>query len=349
MKVKSLLLFSLTFCLTAFTPWKRDFGEKSKKINKTFQVDEQDVVGIRNSFGRIYVSSWDEPTLEVEAEVIVRSRYDDRIEDMLEGIKIDFDERGNGVFMRSEVEVSTKNNEEFEINFTLKLPRSNPLDIKNSFGDIYLGDRSGEVEIELDYGELKAGDLSMGGELKLSFVKADINSFANGQIVLRYCDYFSLDETNEIELDQHYSEIEIDQVNSIDMRSRYGQAEFGIVGDMEVNVQFTDFTIESLLSSLDMSARYATDFSLDHVSRNFNFIDIEGNYGSYSIELEDGLQANFKGDFKYASMRTMGVDIDYSLRMREQGKESYEAKIGGGHQNKRIQITSTYGDLRLIQ
>lgn len=350
MKVRNLLQLSLAISLVVFaSAWRFSHGEKSKVINKTFELDQDDRVEIHNSFGQVHVSSWDNPNMEVEVEIMVSSRYDDRMEDMLEGIQIDFDDRSDGISMRSEVDLNTKNNEEFEINFTVKMPRSNPLDLKNSFGDVYLDDRSGEVDIKLNYGDLKAGNLTKGGQLQLSFGKGDVKSFGQGQIELKYSDYFSLDESRELELDQQYSQVEIGKVNVIDMRSRYGQADFGEVGKMELNVHFTDFTIELLNGSLDMLAKYASNFSLDKVSKDFNFIDIEGNYGNYHIDLEEGLQADFKAEFKFASMRVLGVDIDYSLRLEENGKESYEARIGGGHENKRIRITSTYGDLRMTQ
>ncbi len=349
MRVRKPLLLSLVLIAMAAAPVWNGLNEKSKKINKTFNVDDSDAISINNSFGQIHVTTWEGSTMEVEVEVIVESRYDDRLQDLLDDITIDFREQSDAVFMRSNTNINTRNNEEFEINYTVKLPKANPLEVKNAYGDIYLGDRSGVVDIDLSYGDIKAGHLSGGGELKLAFGKGDIQSFANGRIELKYSDFFSLDQAQELELDQQYSELEIGRVNSIDMRSRYGQAEFGTVNEMEINVHFTDVSIESLEKSLDMLAKYATDFSLDNVSQDFEFIDIEGNYGSYNIDLDEGLKANFKADFKYASMRTLGVDIDYSLRLKEQGKESYEAKIGGGHAEKRIRITSTYGDLRLTQ
>ena len=347
--VKRLLLLNLVWSVMAFVPVEERLSERSKTINKAFQLGNSDWVSVNNAFGQIHVTTWDESTVEVEVEITVESRYDNRLEEMLENISVDFQERSDGVFMRSNTDLNTRNNEKFEINYTIKIPPDNPLEVKNSYGDIYLDDRSGEVDVNLSYGDLKAGKLIKGGELKLSFGKGDVQAFGPGRIELKYMKFFSLDEAQSLELDQQYSELEIQKVNAIDMRSRYGQAEFGTVGEMDVNVHFTDFTIESLEKSLDMLAKYATDFSLDHVSQDFEFIDIEGNYGSYNIDLEEGLKADFKGDFKYASMRALGVDIDYSIRIEEQGKESYEAKIGGGHPSKRIHIASTYGDLRLTQ
>ncbi len=349
MKVRKLLLFSLALIFMASIPVDEGRDEKSKTINKTFEVSTEDMISVKNSFGQVHVTTWDQSTVEVEVEITVESRYDNRLEEMLEDITIDFQEQGGGVYMRTNNDLNTRNNEEFEINYTIKLPRANPLEVRNAYGDIYLDDRAGEVDIDLSYGDLKAGNLAKGGELKLSFGKGDVQAFGDGRIELKYMNFFSLDEAKELELDQQYSELEIGKVIRVDMRSRYGQAEFGTVGKMDVNVHFTDFTIESLEQSLDMLAKYASDFSIDNVSENFEFIDIEGNYGSYNIDLEEDLKAEFTADFKYASMRALGVDIDYSLRIKEQGKESYKAKIGGGHASKRIRIASTYGDLRLTQ
>lgn len=347
--MRKLLLFSWALIFMAYTPADTRRGEKSKTINKTFELDEADLVSINNSFGQVHVTTWDQSNVAIEVEISVESRYDNRLDDLLEDITVDFKEQSDGIYMRTNLDINTRSNEDFEINYNVKLPGKNTLEVKNEHGDIYLDGRSGEVDIDLSYGDLKAGKLVEGGELKLAFAKADIQSFGTGQITLKHVSSFSLDQAKDIEMDQQHSEIEIGSVEIVDMRSRHGEVEFGTVGEMDVNIQHTDFVIESLEKSLNMLARHASDFSIDNVSENFEFIDIEGNYGSYRIDLDNGLKADFKADFQYASMRALGVDIDYSLQLKEQNKESYEAKIGGGHASKRIRITSTYGDLRLTQ
>ncbi|MDW3193231.1 MAG: DUF4097 family beta strand repeat-containing protein [Cytophagales bacterium] len=347
--MRKLLLFSCALIFMAYTSADTSRGEKSKTINKTFEVDKNDIISIKNSFGQVHVTTWDESNVAVEIEVSVESRSDSRLQQLLDDISVEFDEQSDGIYMRTNLDVNTRSYEDFEVNYTVKLPGENKLDVKNEHGDIYMDDRSGEVDVDLSYGDLKAGKLAAGGELKLAFVNADIKGFGKGQIVLKHVNSFSLDEAEDIVLDQQHSEIEIGSVSIIDMRSRHGEVEFGTVGEMDVNIQHTDFVIESLEKSLDMFARHASDFSIDNVSENFEFIDIEGNYGSYRIDLDDGLKADFQADFQYATMKALGVDIDYSLHSKEQNKESYEAKIGGGHASKRIRITSTYGDLRLTQ
>lgn len=349
MRVRKLLPLSLVLIFMAYVSADMVPSEKSKTINKTFDLEDADLVSVRNSFGQVHVTTWKESTVAVEVEISVESRYDNRLEDLLDDITVDFKEQRDGVYMRTNADVNTRKNEDYEINYTIKLPSSNRLEVKNTHGDIYLEGRTGEVDIDLSYGDLKAGKLTKGGELKLAFGKIDIQSFGTGRIELKHVNFFSLDQAQYIEVDQQYSEIEIGSVDKIDMRSRHGEAEFGRVGKMDVNLQFTDFVIESLETSLDMRAQHASDFSIDNVSENFEFIDIEGNYGSYNIDLEKDLKANFKGDFQYASMKALGVDIDYTLSLKEQGQETYEAKIGGGHSSKRIHIASTYGDLRLTQ
>ncbi len=347
MKMRSLLTRSGFVALAMLIA----FGvgaQQEKVIEKSFKVSSSALVAIKNSFGRVQVTSWEEPTVALKVKIEVKSLSDSREAKLLEDIAIRFDEEDYRLSIETDIDIQTRGKESFQVDYEVKVPVGNKLKVSNSFGDIYIDDREAEVEVELSYGDLKIGNLDQGGELRISFGEGEVGRFASGYIDLRYCDYFSIESAENLILDQQFSDVEIGATNQIELESRYGSLEIAEVNVLESEVDFTNVIIEKLGKSLRMRGKYASDFTVEEVAREFDLIDIRGEFGSYTIDLEEGLSAKFYGDFEYADLRTYGVDIDFTLRRREDNHNQYEGNIGDG-QGGVIKISSLYGGLRLSQ
>lgn len=348
---KSLRIFSLLIVLLGCTASLRTVAQSvvSKKISQEFAVSNETRVEVKNTFGLIHVTSWDKKVVEVEAEIIASSEWSSRAKAMLNEIDVDFDQSPVALRITSDVDIKTKGEEKFEINYSIKAPRSNAMKLANSFGDIFIDDRDQPVDIELAYGDLKAGKLMAGGRIEVAFGNGNISHYASGKMSLRYCDFFSIGSSESMELDQQFSEVRVEKVHILDLRSRYGEVEIGQVNDIRANLQFSNFVIGSLSGQLEANAKYVSNFTINNVEASFSLIDISGDFGSYNIDLDENLSAIFEGQFRNARMTSSGVDIDFSLKSEDEEKKEYKAKIGKGDSSKRIIIYSSYGDLRLTQ
>jgi len=325
------------------------WAQEERLINKTFSVNDQTLIEIKNTFGTIHVTSWDEPQVEVKVEIAVRAERDSRLAYLMENLDVRFSQEEYRLMMRTETDVKTKGDESFKVNYRIKVPRKNKLEIGNSFGDIFIDDRLEPVEIDLAYGDLKAGDFTKGGELNVSFGKVEIGHFETGTLKLRYCDFFSLESASFLDLDQQFSDIEVNKVQDLQLESKYGSLEIGWLGEVVGDVKFTEVDIDWLDKSLKLDCQHTSNFTIAGVSKHMELIDIDGGFGSYDIDLEEGLSADFSADFEYADLRTYGVDVDYSVRIKEDHRRRYRGRIGKGESRARIIIFSDYGDVRLSQ
>jgi len=350
MKKKSLssLFKTLLFCCVSVVG-SFCYAQQDKLIEKTFDMDPQALIDIKNTFGKVHITSWDEPKVLVEVEILVRAGSDSRMEYLLDNIDVDFDRRDLRLSMTTQVDAKTRSNESFKVNYNLRIPRSHEMKIGNSFGDIFIDDRDEAVEVELSYGNLKAGEFKGGVELKVSFGKAEIESITKGKIYLRYCDFFSLKSAEKLDLDQQFSDIEILRVEEVSIDSKYGDLEVGDIKRIEGDIKFTNVDIDNLHRSLDLDCQYTSDFTIGKVTSTLENFQIEGDFGSYDIDLEDGLVCDFEATVEYADLRMYGVDIDYSLRLKEDKRSEYKGRIGNGNATAQISIYSKYGDIRVSQ
>lgn len=343
----SILAVTLIFVgqTEGFATKKRDV-EKRKVVEKSYSVDEDVTLVIENKFGKVHINTWDKKQMDVRVEVIARRRSESRAQELLDKIDIDIDESSSSKRFTTDLQgrINNRNSESFEINYTVSMPKSNPLELKNSFGDTYIGDLNGDVDIKVSYGDLRAKKLEGRSRIKLSFGDGDIEYVRSGEMVVKYSN-LDVSSLGVVRLEQGFSELDIRTAESIDMTSKYGEVLLGSIKGIRGYVGFTDFVIEKLLVELDLQTSYAGGFEIEEVGKNFKKINLEGKFGSYRLGFEEGVNGRFEARLKFSEFRYSGADVDLNYQVKEDFKGEYRGKIGNGEGGE-IRIVSSYGDVR---
>lgn len=325
-----------------------DQDEKKKYVEKNYKVSATTKLKIENKFGKVEINSTDKSEFDIKVEIIGKGRNEDRAQRILDAITIDITEGSSEIVFETEIENNKNKNEEgFEINYTVYMPNKNPLEIKNSFGDVTMGDRDNDLDINVAYGSMKVGNVSGDAKIKVSFGSGSIGSITDGEATIKYSN-FEIDKANRLDLTQGFSDIEIGEVASLDLESKYGKVEIEKAGKVDADAHFSGLDIEELTGSLELDCSYLGDFKIDRVTKTFTLIDIDGKFGSYEIGLEEGINADINAEFSFADLKVSSdVDATFNYRVKESNKSTYKGKIGKGDPNKMIRIDSSYGNLRL--
>ncbi len=339
------------FLLLANYGISKNDGENSKVISKNYKVDKSTRLQVTNSFGKVHVNNWEKSEFDIKVEVIAEASSDQKIQEILDRIDIEIEETSGNISFKTELnKLKTRNNERFEVNYTIYMPKENPVFLKNSFGDLYTDSRFGKAEIEVAYGALKARDFNNTDTyIKVSFGSVDAGNVKGGEVEIKYSNG-EFGEMGIVELNSGFSDIEIETVNKIEVESKYGSLELGKVNEIDIDIEFSKFEIGELNGYLDMDASYVSGFEIDRVTKDFQFIYIESKFGSSEIKFDSDASADFEGEFEFCDLRVSGIEIDYSVKIREDNESEYKAKIGTGNtDNKRVRIFSSYGDVRLSE
>ncbi|SNT11805.1 hypothetical protein SAMN05421640_2357 [Ekhidna lutea] len=339
----------LTLCfLVSLAGLAKGQDEKKKYVEKNYKVSATTKLKIENKFGKVEINSWTKNEFDIKVEIIGKGRNEDRAQRILDAIEIDITENSSEIYFETEIDdINNKNEEGFEVNYTVYMPDGNPLEIKNSFGDVAMGDRDNDLTISVSYGSMRVGDVSGDASIKVSFGNGSVGRIKDGEATIKYSD-FEIDGADKLDLKQGFSDIEIGDVMDLELESKYGKVEIEKAGKVDADAHFSGFDIEELTGSLELDCSYLGDFKIDKLAKSFTLIDIDGKFGSYEIGLEDGMNADINAEFSFSDLKyASDVDATFNYRVKESNKSIYKGKIGKGDSNKMIRIDSSYGNLKL--
>ncbi|MFT5640167.1 MAG: hypothetical protein ACI9A7_000262 [Cyclobacteriaceae bacterium] len=319
-------------------------AERTEKLSRTFEVNGR-ILKVINSFGDIELRNWNKNQIFIEIEITAKANNDDKVTRLLNKIDIDIEENSSSIHYETNLKgLASKNSESFKIKYTIHLPSTVDVVLKQSFGDIIIDSRLGSSDIEVAYGNLKATDFES-LDLKLSFGAGVMTSAVNAEIELSYSN-FSIEKIKQLKMVEKFSEVEINEVDMLDMRGNYGDVSLQQVSIADIDAQFTGLKIGALTKSLVLKANYVSGFEIREVSPDFELIDISSKFSELELHLGDGLKAIFEGEFSFANLKDY-AGIDYSFRSKDHNDSEYRGSINGGDSTKKIIVESSYGDLKL--
>lgn len=352
MNQKSLFKYSISlfFFILAIAVFGKDQDEKKKYVEKSHKVIASTTLRIENKFGKVEINSWDKSEFSIKVEMIGKGRNEEKAQKILDDINIDIKESGSEISYSTEVPSNnkSKNDEGFEINYTVYMPEKNVLKIKNSFGDVTMGNRASDLGLDVSYGSMKVGNVEGNSEIRLSFVNSgSIGNIKEGDFTIKYSK-LDIESGTRLDIEQGFSDVEIGEVDNLEIESKYGAVEIEKARIVDAEAHFSSFEIEELTGSLELDCSYLGDFSIGRLAKTFTLVDIDGKFGSYEINIEPGLSADIDAEFSFADLKVSSdVDAKFNYQVKESNKSTYRGKIGAGDPNKMIRIDSSYGNLRL--
>lgn len=319
--------------------------EKKKTIHKTYTVKNFVKLSIDNSFGRVHINTTSGNEIDVKVEVVAKQRSEQRALEMLDKININIAESGSVISFETDMDgkMNNRGGEGFEVNYMVSMPKSNPLYLKNSFGDTYLSDLDGDVELKIAYGDVKTEGLNGTTKLKLSFSDGYFKSVKSGELEVKYSDA-TFGELGVVKMEQGFSDVSVDRVKTIDLTSKYGDMQIGSVEGIRGYVGFSDLTIDYLIIEADMEASYAGDFSLDKVSKDFKSLELRGKFSSFDVNFEEGSNGTFEAGVKYGDFDYSDDQMRLTYKNKSDNHAEYKGVIGNGKGGKLV-IQTSYGNI----
>lgn len=268
--------------------------DRTKKYSKTYSLDPSDKVEIKNSFGDVVIETWNRNEIQVDVSISVSSRSDDHADRMLDAIEIIDRDNGSTVSFRTEIgDMKNKGRnkqQEFEINYEVRMPASQQLELSCEFGEIRMPDYQGALDVTSKFGKLEAGVLSDVDEILVEFGKLDLEAISNGDVVVKFSSANIDDTSGDLDFKFEFS----------------GDVEIGVGAIDHLEIKATNSTVDlelprNLSATYDIytnfgSFRNDTDFDIEDEEKEKSFgPDFDSRYrgqsGSGSAEIE--IDANF--------------------------------------------------------
>ena len=176
----------LLLCITT-----TGFGEIRKEIEKSFDVSSGGELVIKSDLGSIEVDTHSKETVEVKVLIRFRTSDEEKAEEIMQEIDIDFMHKGSDVSIRCDFDHGWSgwggNSNKIRMKYQIIVPAKYNLDLSTSGGSISVKDITGFVKSRTSGGSLSFANIdgevlgnTSGGSIKLESCTGDAKVSTSG-------------------------------------------------------------------------------------------------------------------------------------------------------------------------
>ncbi len=344
----------LPFMGIASTDGPRGKYKAEKKIHKEYDVSPSASLEIDNSYGSIDIVTWDENRTVIDVTIITHASSDAKAQEKLRDIGVDFTANGSLVKAITRFQKEDKSfwsswfddsdNASMEINYTIKIPVTNSVDLDNDYGSIRINRLEGNARINCDYGQLIIGEL-LADDNYLNFdytSKSTIQYMKSGRINADYSG-FTLDKVGRLELDADYTSSEIGEVDELNYDCDYGTVKVGKAKTVIGRGDYISNKLGTISGNLNLNTDYGS-ITVDRLTKGAKEVIIRSDYTGVKVGFDSNYSFDFNINIDYAGFK--GSD---TVEITKSHKDSTEKRYEGYHNTKNsgnmVDITSDYGSV----
>lgn len=336
------------------TAWVYAQVEKTKKISKSYPVNGNSALNIENKFGKVHINTNNGNTIKVDVTMIGRANSDAKAQGILDKLQVKVLE-GNEISFRTSVisgirstrRMKRNSSRSFEVNYLISIPKTMKLRVRNRYGNVFLGDYSGELDMYVAYGSIKAGKIinPQDKKIKVAFGTLDIDNIDRGELNVTY-GTLKLDNARQVQLTNNFSSVDINRIKTLDLKSKYGKLKVATVDNISGSSKFDRLNIGLLNNNCKLVMTYAKGFAIDKVNKNFQKIDVDGKFSAMEFNFENGASFDYELNAQFAKIKALLLQKNQIRKHIERSNSSYySGKLGNG--KSKVTIKSKYGTVRI--
>ena len=327
-----------------------DLGKytKQKEVKKAYFVNSDAGIDIRNSYGNVFVTTWDEDKIELNVIIKVSGDNEDWVTKRLDGINIDIEALKTLVTASTEISNSNTNNNKnnsIEINYTLKIPKNSSVKINNKYGTIITTDLLGNANLTCKYGKVTLGKLNGNtNTIAIDYCsKSTINYIKNAKI---HADYsgLTINECNIINLYSDYTDLTLLSGNELKYESNFGKLTVGSLKSLEGKGDYLSIRAEKISNNLNIETQYSK-LKVGEIDASANAVFIDSEYTAVDLGYDPSYAFNFDVNVKYANFK-YDKDFEFNSKQESAFVKSYQGFYRKSGENK-VTIRSEYANVTL--
>jgi hypothetical protein len=337
-----------------FTPCLMAQAELKKKISKNFTSNSLTHVSISNSFGKVEIKEGSDNQVNFDVEISVKNVSESKAQKILDNIEIQFTSVENTIEAITKVDDDLLHNMNDEdrkitIDYTVLMPSDLYLSVVNKFGDITMGNYSGQLDLEVKYGNLHTGNLTRGdnkplNEIKLGYSNGYINDCNWAKIILKYSN-INLNSGKALVVVSKYSKFIIDKASSVVADAEFDTYEIGSLSNFVGKFSYSNVKIASLSNKYDVESAF-TDIKVKYIPRDFESIRVENKYGSVRLAIDETASYTIDANAKFADVKC--ADSHGLSRIHKNTSTKLSGRVGSDASPKAsVFIDTNFGEVDL--
>ena len=317
---------------------------ETRQISKRFKITPETRIELTNKYGKIEFNAWEKDSVVINIEISVEDKKLSKLEKSLDNIDFETISNPNFLIVRTVVgdnmgsiekelqklmETVFQASGNMEINYSVWLPITNELKVENKFGDIYIGDYSGDIEIDLSNGNLKSHDFDGKTKITLNFGDATINNIKNGTFECNYGEVY-LKDADKLHISSKSSEFEINNISDLSTESRRDKFRIKKADLVDAKGSFSNFRLSELTDRAILRVEYG-DIEIEKIANDFSSVYIESN----STDIDLYFNNNSKFNFEITNTKS---ETRFGQKINIDSEETLDEK------EKKVKLTGSYGE-----
>ena len=330
---------------------------KEKTLNKEYNVNANAGLKINNSYGNLDIVTWNENRTVIEVTIRTNGNNEEKVQKRLDEIDVDFDGNASLVTAKTKFKKGggswswwgSKNKSKgvsVEVNYLVKVPVTNSLDLSNDYGAININESDGNTKISCDYGQLNIGRLTASNNL-INFDYTNNSTIAymkSGRINADYSS-FTLDEVDYLELNADYTKSSIQKVRELNYSADYGKLSVGQVQTVTGNGDYIPASFEAVSGNFNINSDYGS-ITVDRLTPEAGDVTIKSSYAGIRLGYDPGYSFDFMVNLSHASLSGKD-DLNLTMESKDNSEKSYAGYHGSQNSGNTINVRSSYGGVSL--
>jgi len=332
---------------------KKGKYERSKTVKKEYTVSADALVKISNKYGNLDVVTWGENRVVIEVNITVSGNNEDKIKSRLDKIRIDFSGSANQVTARTVIEKTSSgwfgsnNNINYQIDYKVKMPVTNDVNLINDYGTISLNELKGKARINCDYGKILIGSLyHEDNDINMDYTSNSVIEFMNSGRINADYSKLRLEKAKTIDLNADYTTTVIENIENLEFNCDYGKIEVENGNVITGNGDYLTMRFGTIYKKLVVDADYG-GIRINKLMKGFDRLKIVSDYTGIKIGLEKGISFNFIAKLGYADFSYDEDNITFIKQIVKSSSKYYEGYVNQENSGSNIEISSEYGSVKL--
>ncbi|EGV42791.1 hypothetical protein BZARG_3002 [Bizionia argentinensis JUB59] len=336
-------------------PVNHDKHKQEKTIKKSFNVSKNATLKIDNSYGNLDIITWNENRIEIEIKISVSGSNEDKVLEKIDDITVDFESNSSYVSAKTIFNKSksrswwnwgSNNNINMKINYIIKMPITNSVDLSNDYGSINLDKLEGDAKINCDYGKITTKEL-MGNNniIEFDYTKNSYFEFINnGRIKADYSGFVVANAKN-INLEAEYTNSKFETIEDLKYKCDYGALTVDRANNVSGSGDYLTIVLGDIYKNVKIDADYGS-IKIKSIKESASTIEIDSDYVGIHIGFNSYYHFNFDIDLDYASLRNHD-EFQFNKKREESTSKYYQGYYGSSSTNNLIKINSDYGSVSI--
>ncbi|MFK7833980.1 MAG: hypothetical protein AB8B52_11930 [Winogradskyella sp.] len=346
------LILLMPFVLFANT--ERDLVKttKERNIKKSYNVSPNATLKVNNSFGNLNIVTWDQNKIEFDITIKVTGNNAEKVQDRLNSIAVDFSATNDLVSAITRIEKNESNwwnwgkkmNLQLEINYLIKMPITNHVDLSNDYGSINLDRLEGVAKISCDYGKITTKELMAdANDIRFDYSSSCFFEYINSGTIKADYSGFTVAKAKNLIVKADYTKSIIEAAENVDYNCDYGSLKIDNINNLDGQGDYLSLRLGDVFKNVNIKTNFGS-IKIDRMASKAKNIDIKSEFTGITIGYDVDYNFNFDIDLEFASLRESD-DFNFISKEIEMTEKKYKGYYGSQNSGNLVNIKSEYGSV----